>query len=53
MYFFFIFAQKIDCGYIEAVLTSTDNICFRAKLKKMYSPVNPSFTTIKVGCKGV
>ena len=30
---------------IEVVLTSTHNICFRAKIKKiMYTPVNPSFT---------
>ena len=31
---FLIFAQKIDCGYIEAVLTSTLNLCFRAKIRK-------------------
>ena len=28
----------------EAVLTSTHNLCFRAKIRKMYTPVNPSFT---------
>ena len=33
---FHIFAQNIDCAYIvlnEAVLTSTYNLCFRAKIK--------------------
>ena len=48
--FFLIFAQNIDCGYTleppqcEAVLTSTHNLCFRAKIRKMNTPVNPSFT---------
>ena len=38
--YFLIFAQNIYCGYtlepphIEAVLTSTHNICFRAKIRK-------------------
>ena len=56
---FHISAQNIDCGYSlepprrggscyrlgEAVLTSTHNLCFRAKIRKiMYTPVNPSFT---------
>ena len=47
---FFFFAQNIDRGYTlepltEAVLTSTHNLCFRAKIrKKMYTPVNPSFS---------
>ena len=37
-----------------AVRTSTHDLCFRAKIrKKMYTPVNPSFFYIKVGCKGV
>ena len=31
---FLIFAQNIDCGYfIEAVLTSTHNLCFGAKIR--------------------
>ena len=43
--YFHIFAQNIDCGYTEAVLTSTHTLCFRAKnKKKMYTPVDPSFT---------
>ena len=35
----FIFAQNIDCGYVrtEGVLTSSHNLCFRAKI--MYTPV--------------
>ena len=55
---FHIFAQNIDCGYTleapqEAVLTSTHNLCFGAKNKKlMYTPVYP-FYCIKVVCKGV
>ena len=29
---------------IEAVLTSTHNLCFGAKIRKKCTPVNPSFT---------
>ena len=52
---FLIFAQifYIDCRYslepphIKAILTSTHNLCFRAKVRKlMYPPVNPSFTIL-------
>ena len=40
-YIFLIFAQNIDCGYT----LEPHNLCFRAKLrKKVYTPVNPSFT---------
>ena len=33
----FIFAQNIYCGYTldEAVLTSTNNLCFGAKIRKI------------------
>ena len=33
---FLIFAQNIDSGYTleQAVLTSTHNLCFRAKIRK-------------------
>ena len=31
---FLIFAQNIDRGYTEAVLTCTHNLCFRAKIRK-------------------
>ena len=43
---FHISAQNIDCGYsLEAVLTSTYNLCFLAEIRKLiYTPVNPSFT---------
>ena len=33
----------------EAVLTSTHNLCFRAKIRK---ECKPQFCYIKVGCKG-
>ena len=42
---FLIFAQNIDCGYrlAEAVLTSTHNLCFGAKIRTvgilLHSPV--------------
>ena len=43
--FFLIFAQNIDCGYtLGPVLTSTHNLCFRAKIRKMNTSINPSFT---------
>ena len=55
-YYFFIFAQNIDCGYKlepprrgEAVLTSTHNLCFGAKITKIGIP---QFYYIKVGFKG-
>ena len=31
---FLIFAQNIDCGYSEAVLTSAHSLCFSAKIRK-------------------
>ena len=44
---FLIFAQN-------AVLMSTRDLCFRAKIrKKRIPPVKPQFYYIKVGCKGV
>ena len=54
---FLIFAQIIDCGYplerlSEAVLTSTHNLCFGAKIRKNVYPCKPQFYYIKVGCKG-
>ena len=49
---FLIFAQNIDRGN-EAVLTSTHNLCFRAKIRKNVYPCKPQFNYIKVGCKGV
>ena len=47
---FLIFAQNIDS---EAVLTSTHNQCFGAKIRKIVYLCKPQFYYIKVGCKGV
>ena len=58
MKFFNIFVQNIDCGYTleppqEAVLTSTQNLCFGAKIINNVYPCKPQFYYVKVGCKGV
>ena len=45
---FFLFLLKT----LIAVLASTSNLCFRAKIKKNVYPCNPQFFYIKVGCKG-
>ena len=37
----------------EPVLTSTHNLCFRAKIRKNVYPCKPQFYYIKVGCKGL
>ena len=37
----------------EAVLTSTHNLCFEAKIRKNVYPCKPQIYYIKVGCKGV
>ena len=38
-------SNEYPLSMFEAVLTSTHNLCFRAKLrKKMYTPVHASFT---------
>ena len=54
---FLIFAQNMDCGYTldlsEAVLTSTHNLCFGAKIRKKLYPCKPEFYYKTVGCKGV
>ena len=42
---FSYFCPKHRIWFSEAVLTSTYNLCFIAKHKKiMYTPVNPNFT---------
>ena len=57
--YFLIFAQNIDCGHTlepphnKAVLTTTHNLCFRAKIRKNVYPCKPRFYYIKVACKGV
>ena len=38
---------------IEAVLTSTHDLCFGAKVRKNVYPCKSQFYYIKVGCKGV
>ena len=45
--------QNIDCG-AEAVLTSTHNLCFGAKIRKIGIPLQtPQFYYIKVGFRWV
>ena len=55
---FLIFAQKIDCGYTlepprrggaEAVLTSTHNLCFGAKIRKIGKPLQTPVLLYKSG----
>ena len=43
---FLVFAQNIDCGY-----SLEPPQCFKAKKRKMYIPVNPSFTIRNWGVK--
>ena len=38
---------------IEAVLMSTHNLCFRAKIRNNVYPCKRQFFYIKLGCKGV
>ena len=45
---FLIFAQKIDCGY-KAVLTSTQNLCFGAKIRKTGIPLHTPVLQYKSG----
>ena len=51
---FLIFAQNIDCGYtlephVKAVLTSTHNLCFRAKIRKIGIPLHTPVLLYKSG----
>ena len=54
---FNIFAQNIDRGIIdpfaEIVLTSTHNLCFGSKIRKLGKPLQTPFLNIKMGYKGV
>ena len=50
---FFLLKTLIVGTLNEAVLTSTHNLCFRAKIRKNVYPYTPQFYYIKVGCKGV
>ena len=50
---FLIFAQNIDCGYTaEAVLTSTHNLCFGAKIRKIGIPLHTPVLLYKSGVQG-
>ena len=53
--FFSIFSLKtyIVSTASEAVLTSTHNVCFESKIRKLGLLPNPQFFYIKVGFKGV
>ena len=52
---FLIFAQNIDCvcTYTEAVLTSTHNLCFGAKIRKIGIPLHTPVLLFKSGVQGV
>ena len=47
---FINFSQNMD---LLVQVTSTHNLCFRAKIRKNVYPRKPQFCYIKVGCKGV
>ena len=51
---FLIFAQNIDCGYTlaEAVLTSTHNLCFGAKIRKIGILLHTPVLLYKSGVQG-
>ena len=56
---FFFFAQNINCGYMlelprpaEAVPTSTHNLCFGAKIRKIGIPLQTPVLLYKSGVKG-
>ena len=60
---FLIFAQNIDCEYTlepsrrggsiaEAVLTSTHNLCFGAKIRKIGIPLHTPVLLYKSGVQG-
>ena len=49
-YIFLIFAQNIDCGYtLEPPLTSTHNLCFGAKIRKIGIPLHTPVLLYKSG----
>ena len=50
--FFLIFAQNIDCWYTLAVLTSTHNLCFGAKIRKIGIPLHTPALLYKSGVQG-
>ena len=58
VFIFLIFAQNIDCVYMlerplaEAVLTSTHNLCFGAKIRKIGIPLHIQVFLYKSGVEG-
>ena len=47
---FLIFAQNIDCGYTSFVgTTSTHNLCFGAKIRKIGIPLHTPVSLYKSG----
>ena len=52
---FFNLHDVMKTVFVEAVLTSTHNLCFGAKIRKNVYPCKPQFhyMYIKVRCKGV
>ena len=48
----FTLRKHVHVIYREAGLTSTDNLCFGAKISKIGTPCKPQFCYIKVGYKG-
>ena len=63
MLFFLFLLQNIDCGYTtvttasrggsnEAVLTSTHNLCFGAKIRKIGIPLYTPVLLLKSGVGG-
>ena len=50
---FLIFAQNIDCVcMLEPVLTSTHNLCFGAKIRKIGIPLHTPVLLYKSGVQG-
>ena len=48
---FLIFAQNIDCGY-SLPTTSTHNLCFGAKIRKIGIPLHTPVLLYKSGVRG-
>ena len=41
-----------DCGYTEAALTSTHNLCFGSEIRKIGIPLQTAFSLCKSGVEG-
>ena len=53
IFFYFCSKYRLWVHVRTASITSTHNLCFRAKLRKKVYPCKPQFYYIKVWCKGV